>query len=266
MFAIPTRWIDAPIRVVLVGAGGNGSEMLDGLCRIDRAARALGHPGLRIDAYDPDQVSYANTLRQRFWPGDEGCLKAELLMHRYGLFGGLEGRAYAEWFDEEALRAHASGRFDLLVTCVDQARVRHEIAVAARSADVARALDGVLWLDLGNGARSGQVVLGHLTGWRGDPARLPNVAELFPELSDHQRLDADNTPSCSADEALRQDLFVNRWVALAACDLLWQLLRRGSTTYHGMWVSDAGARVSEIPATVEAWASFGLMAETAEAA
>ncbi|WP_020504314.1 PRTRC system ThiF family protein [Lamprocystis purpurea] len=258
MFVLPHQWVSQTIRVVLAGAGGSGSEMLDGLARIDRAIRALGHPGLRMSVYDPDTVSETNTVRQRFWPADVGQNKAELLMHRYGTFGGLAGRGFASPVTADLLAA--SGGFDLLVTCVDKAAVRAQIGAFDWMAK-GWPFREALWLDLGNGARSGQVVLGHLTGWQGIPERLPNVLDLFPELRDAERLDADDAPSCSAAEALAaQDLFINRWVAVAACDLLWQLVRRGRISANGFFINPTGTRVSELAIDARTRASFGLVA------
>jgi PRTRC genetic system ThiF family protein len=244
--------------VVLAGAGGSGSEVLDGLARIDRALRALGHPGFQMSVFDPDTVSPTNTVRQRFWPADVGQNKAELLMHRYGTFGGLDGRGYPEALTVSTLDAIPG--VDLLVTCVDKARIRHAIGAHVWHLDPDRWRD-TLWLDLGNGARTGQVVLGHLGGWMGDPARLPNVYDLFPELAQAERLDADDTPSCSAAEALAaQDLFINRWVAVAAGDLLWQLVRHGTLGVHGFFIHPTGVRVSELVIDPRTWASFGCVA------
>jgi hypothetical protein len=39
LFVLPHQWESQTIRVVLAGVGGSGSEMLDGLARIDRAIR-----------------------------------------------------------------------------------------------------------------------------------------------------------------------------------------------------------------------------------
>ena len=258
MFVLPNHWVAKPIRVVLAGAGGSGSEVLDGLARIDRALRALDHPGFQMSVFDPDNVSATNTVRQRFWPADVGQNKAELLMHRYATFGGLDGRGYAEALTVSTLDAIPG--VDLLVTCVDKARIRHAIGAHAWHLDPDRWRD-TLWLDLGNGARTGQVVLGHLGGWMGDPARLPNVCDLFPELAEAERLDADATPSCSAAEALAaQDLFINRWVAVAAGDLLWQLVRHGTLGVHGFFIHPTGVRVSELAIDPRTWASFGCVA------
>ena len=42
VFPLNPSWLERALDVWLVGCGGSGSEVLDGLARIDRALRALG--------------------------------------------------------------------------------------------------------------------------------------------------------------------------------------------------------------------------------
>jgi len=58
-------------------------------------------------------------------------------------------------------------------------------------------------------------------------------------------LPEDDTPSCSAIEALsEQALFVGRMVATHALDLLCQLLRNGGLCHHARYFDLAGVRLS----------------------
>ena len=89
-FFIPTTLLERPVTVWLLGAGGTGSELLDGLARLHAALLALGHPGgLQVTVWDGDLVSTANLGRQRFWPVDVGHPKATVLVQRLNLFAGL---------------------------------------------------------------------------------------------------------------------------------------------------------------------------------
>lgn len=46
------------IRVLVIGCGGTGSEMVDALCRLHFAMRHLGHPaGLNLTIQDHDHVT-----------------------------------------------------------------------------------------------------------------------------------------------------------------------------------------------------------------
>src|SRR5262249_46650902 len=108
---------------------------------------------------------------------------------------------------------------------------------------------------VGNNAESGQFILGQpdspLLEGKG---RLPNVAELFPEIVD-PRLDAtDKLPSCSALEALEsQSPFVNQTLAYQSLALLAQFFRRGRLTYHGGFINLATGRMSPLPVDPAVW-------------
>lgn len=247
--AIHPNLVSDRVRVALVGCGGNGSQMLTGLARLDHALRALQHPGFDVTVYDPDAVSAANIARQMFAPGDIGRNKATCLVNRVNAFFGLSWAAVPRAI---GLRELATG---ILITCVDTRSAR---AYIARRLEL-RGRKPYYWMDLGNRAADGQVVLG-CPPWTRDHAnpkkywlRLPTVVEILPEIAD-TRIREDNTPSCSLAEALeRQHLFVNQAVVTPALELLWQLFRQGWVDWHGAFVNLASGRVQPMPVDCEAW-------------
>src|SRR5690606_34958917 len=82
----PERWTNSAISVVVIGAGGNGSEVADCLACFHVALLSLGHPhGLRVTLIDGSVVREPNVVRQRFWPCDIGQNKAVALASRYNL-------------------------------------------------------------------------------------------------------------------------------------------------------------------------------------
>ena len=88
---LPEPWLERPVRVLLIGAGGTGSHLFGALMALDHALRALGHPGrLHVTVYDPDRVTAANLGRQAFWPADVGQNKAVTLVQRANLTLGLD--------------------------------------------------------------------------------------------------------------------------------------------------------------------------------
>ena len=108
----------------------------------------------------------------------------------------------------------------------------------------------------------GQVILGEFKNQRRDKdrtvARLPTVADLFPETCDPSLEGEDTGPSCSLAEALeKQSLFVNRGVALYALNLLFELFRYGGLSHHGVFVNLKNARTSPLPIDPETWKRFG---------
>jgi PRTRC genetic system ThiF family protein len=232
----------------LIGVGGNGSQMLTGLARLHVALRALGHPGLDVTAVDADVVSEANVGRQLFLPSEVGQNKAVALITRvnaaFGLAWDAEPRTFA-WADKQC---------DILVSCVDTGRTRGLIASTLE----ARGWHPFYWLDLGNRATDGQIVLGMPAAsdaHRRYLARLPTIVDLFPRMPYTRD---DDGPSCSLARALeRQSLFINQHLATWALQLLWQLFRHGSTDWHGVFINAATARVQPLPVSVKAWARMG---------
>jgi PRTRC genetic system ThiF family protein len=224
----PPYMLSRAPRIALIGCGGNGSQMLTGLARLNHALMALGHPGLDVRVYDPDTVSEANMGRQLFGSFDVGASKAHVLVNRINGFFGLRWEAVFSRFDA---RAHM---YDIAIACVDSARARNEIARLLKARNVA------YLMDLGNRAADGQVLFGELNTNRELPAgsvTLPSPYEVLPELVDLAAAE-DDTPSCGLAEALeRQELFVNQSIVTPALSILWEFFRHGRLTWHGAFVN-----------------------------
>jgi PRTRC genetic system ThiF family protein len=256
-----------PVRVGLIGAGGCGSEMLVRLVEMDHAFASLGLPRLDVTVYDPDTVSSANPGRQRFYKADVGLHKAVLLVHRANAAYGLRWAAVPEAYTGQPAAPTREGGdsrpFDILITCVDTARARREIHRACTSEGAGRAAyehsqywdnGGApgYWLDLGNGLSNGQVVLGQFETPPGltvpkarrvdrlpHMTRLPHIIDLWPgEYAPDADAADEAEPSCTLAQSLsRQDLFINKAIALKAADLLWRLLRDREIDCQGWWVN-----------------------------
>lgn len=247
----PSRWLDATVRIAVIGCGGTGSALIDGLCSLDATLRQLGHPGFEITAQDGDSVSASNVGRARFTMADVGLNKAILLAHRMSLFYGTRIKGVPEHFT-----AGNRQNADLYITATDSAKLR---------ADFPRWIgpySRAFWLDAGNGDRSGQLVWGSL----GDPTSegyIPNVVDLFPELRDKSFQAAQReVPTCSTEEALRQQSWpINRALALHMSDMLYQIIRHGSCEHNGLFCSVSPPSVQLIHANNESWAQFGWRAQ-----
>lgn len=243
---LPAAYLEAPVSLDLVGCGGNGSQMLTGLARLDRSLRALGHPGFDVTAWDPDTVSDANVGRQLFSAADVGTNKAVVLTHRVNAFYGIAWKAEPRRYEHDH-----HGDCGIVVSCVDSRAARRQIAARLS----ARAWGHTYWMDLGNREADGQVVLGEIT--KTQSPRLPTAAELFAEIVDITRRD-DDAPSCSLAEALeRQELFINQAVVTQALAILWALFRFGRLTHHGAFVNLRAGRVQPLPVDPEAWSRMG---------
>ncbi|KPH60469.1 PRTRC system ThiF family protein [Novosphingobium sp. ST904] len=236
---LPAGFDDRAISVLLVGCGGNGSQMLMGLASLDTALRAISSRSLDVTVVDDDTVSEANLGRQPFYRCDLGNSKARTLTERVNLAHGLNWKAV----HGRVPGAVSVKGIDILITCVDTAAVRRAIGaqlVEGRSCPR-------YWLDLGNRASDGQFLIGCPEPSAGKTdQRLPTVMEYFPELADDSAPE-DDAPSCSVAEALeRQSLFVNRVIASHALALLFDLLGRGSISHAGAFINLASGQTVPI--------------------
>jgi PRTRC genetic system ThiF family protein len=253
---IPSSFLEREVRIHVAGCGGNGSQVLTGLARLDRAIRSLGHPGgLYVAAFDPDDVAEPNIGRQLFSPADIGQNKAAVLIHRLNAYYGLGWEAAPLKYEGQGAwpDRFAGGAADLLITCVDSAAARREIYEKITQHRNGSAWTPDYWLDLGNRQADGQIILGQpvdaLNGSlrRRQEALLPMVVDVFPELLD-PNLQEDNQPSCSLAEALEtQDLFINDFASREALDLLWKLFRFGKIDYHGVFFNRRTGETGRIP-------------------
>ncbi len=252
----PARMLAECAHIVLIGCGGNGSQMLTGLARLDHAIRALGHPGLDVEVFDPDTVSEANIGRQLFSPADVGQFKACVHTQRINHFFGLDWRAHPRKFERKH-DAYPAARPAIFIVCVDSKAARKSI-----DGGLTNRLNTYV-LDLGNRASDGQVVFGQtpitviedeegneVHNARFNPVGsvpLPYPYAMLPELVDTSEPE-DDTPSCGLAEALaRQELFVNQSIVTPALAILWEFFRHGRLTWHGAFVNLKTGSMRAIP-------------------
>ena len=82
-----------PVDVLVVGAGGTGSQVVTALAQMHHALTSLDHPGLQVTVLDDDTVSLSNIGRQWFFKADLGQSKAEVLVNRCNLTLGTSWKA-----------------------------------------------------------------------------------------------------------------------------------------------------------------------------
>lgn len=139
--------------IAVVGCGGTGSLVAEGLCRL-----LLPQREMQLLLIDPDRVEPHNLLRQAFYPGDVGRFKAEVLATRlsklYGCPIGYSVQAFRRP-DSSGYYGDHSGISDarVVIGCVDNPMARAEIAASVEPTR--------WWVDSGNAENLGQVLIGN---------------------------------------------------------------------------------------------------------
>lgn len=259
VFRVPSTLLKGKVNVLLVGAGGNGSQVLSGLARLHQTMIALGHPaGLAVTVVDGDEVSEANVGRQLFYRSDVGLPKAVVLTHRVNTCFGLNWRGVHGYLSDED--GDFFQNFDVVIGCVDTRKARRVIHRLA-----AECWKPKLWLDLGNERFSGQVILGQTRCRRSDsddPLRLPVVTEFYPDILDNtldEKAEKESGPSCSLAEAVqKQALFTNQLCATQALTLLSNLFYLGELRHSAVFFNAMTGASSPLPIDPAAWARFGI--------
>jgi PRTRC genetic system ThiF family protein len=246
--------LERPVRVLVVGCGGTGSAVVAGLAYLHQSLVARGHPGgLHVAVMDGDTISATNCIRQPFGRSEVGLNKAVVLVNRLNMFWGLKweavpvhlkaGTFISRNYPGDDLRAH------VVVGCVDTRAARAAIRDAVSNWSMVSYA-----MDIGNGADSGQFILGEPLNERNRRSRLRLRAawELFPEIC-NPSLD-DDEPSCSAAAALeRQEPFINSTIAQHALAVLARLFRYGEISYHGGFVNLATGATSVLRIDPQYW-------------
>jgi len=252
-FHTPPHLLANSINVTLVGVGGTGGYLLSHLAQMNYLLRNLsnGQSSLNVTVYDPDIVTEWNIGRQNFFPCDRGQNKALVLASRVNTWFGTQWTAIPESYN-----GNSTHEVDFLMTCLDSAKTRCEIAKEAMSKKSEWKLQNTLWIDGGNDVDSGQVILGHLHPKGGGENHLPNVYELYG--SKMESIEDDPTESCSHSDSLsRQDYGVNHQTALLMAQLLWQLVRHGGVEFHGNFFSLPDGSIDSLIPDPVVWKSFG---------
>jgi len=252
-FRIPNKWLNKTINIALIGCGGSGSACLTELFQLSFLLNAVsdGQMNFNVTAFDDDKVSYSNIGRQAFYIQDLGECKSTVLIERLNVFGGVNWTAKEEYFkpSKHLVCNNDKDQYDLIITCVDTAKVRVELGEYGRNNN-----SDILWLDMGNSDFEAQMVLGHL-GSADIENHLPNVYDLYPSLKDIEDIKED---SCSHVEALnKQSYSINKKVVLEATGILWLLLREGVIKRHGSFINLKEGTVMPLDICPTSWSLLG---------
>ena len=244
-----------PITISLIGAGGTGSQVLTCLARLDVTLRNLGHPGLFITLYDPDDVSAANIGRQLFGYSDLGLNKASCLITRINNFFGNDWKSVSKHYPSNLKDARRDDIANITITCTDNIKSRIDTWNILKDIPARNHTDystPLYWLDFGNTQSSGQVVLGTVPRRIKQPKSqiyktVPSLKVITKMVKFSKIKDDDSGPSCSLAEALeKQDLFINSTLAQLGCNILWKMFRHGMVEHQGLYLNLNTMKVNPI--------------------
>jgi len=144
-----SRVVDHNRQLVLIGCGGTGGFVAEGLCRL------LINIPYEMVLVDPDVVEERNIARQNFYDDEVGMFKSEALAKRLSRQFSRPIAYAINPFANYYLRHNTC----LLIGCVDTAMARKAIANTMNST--------MWWVDAGNGDNWGQVIMGNCRDPRG---------------------------------------------------------------------------------------------------
>jgi PRTRC genetic system ThiF family protein len=239
-------------KLVIVGCGGTGSLIAEGLCRL------LINSDLTLMLVDFDRVEPHNLLRQNFFSGEAGKFKsqalAERLSRQYGRKIGYSVMPYERDMFDEPMGAgmYHKAMSQIIIGCVDTAEARRSIA------DSMNTNFNNWWLDAGNGHHSGQVLLGNTmdignlkeafdsVGHTVSKLPLPSLqlpALLIPQVEKTRPRDC-----AELIEVDEQSPTINQAMAMLVVDFTYRLLN-GTLTNMGAYIDLDAGTLQTVPAT-----------------
>lgn len=233
-----------PIKILLVGVGGTGSQVLNCLGRISYALRKTGHPGFHVKAMDGDVIEEFNVGRQLFSASEIGYNKAVSAVSKINRFFGTSWEASAEKITDSFFedRNHGETNPNLIISCVDNVEARRIISRKKVHERATREFHTYYWMDFGNTQQTGQAILGTISPTKflhsqKQADSIPHVLRLYPKMEKFEKKNLQG-PSCSMAEALgKQDLFINSMLAQAGCNILWKLFYHKKISDHGVFLN-----------------------------
>ena len=214
------------VNLVMVGCGGTGSWLAPAVSRVGRLLRDSRGVDVHIYFVDPDLVEEKNVYRQNFSNAEIGESKAFALAFRYGLSWGMPIIANPRRLEDvKQWLPGGYGQTTVYLGCVDRASARQGIHDLL--------LDGAWWIDCGNEAENGQVLIGCKGEMPKEPFKLPGYCSWLPLptlqhpelLQGSEQIGSDQGLSC-AELAMQdsQGMAINQRMAAEAADYLVRLL------------------------------------------
>ena len=237
--------------LILVGCGGTGGFVAEGLCRL-----LINQPDIPLLLIDHDRVEPHNLARQKFFPGEVGKFKSQALAERlcrqygrpirYSVFPymhDLEGQNFGAGLHTRVIQG-------IIISCVDNVAARRDIATTLQM--------GNWWLDAGNGYSSGQILIGNADGMAYlensfDPETQEVTALPVPTLQLPALLapptqeERDPLDCAEAVQDEEQSPVINQAMATLVLEFIHQLLK-GTLSWMGAYLDLEGGTLQTVPA------------------
>ncbi|MBA7676845.1 hypothetical protein ES703_85090 [subsurface metagenome] len=241
-------------KVILVGCGGTGGFVAEGLCRL-----LINTPDVRLLLIDHDRVEPHNLARQQFFPGDVGKFKSQALAERlcqqygrpirYSVYPYMHDLVGENWGGGLHTRAIQG----IVIGCVDNADARRTIATTLQY--------GNWWLDAGNGYSSGQVLFGNARGVMylehgfdeetQEVTALPIPTLQLPSLLAPPTKELQDSQDCAeAVQSEEQSPVINQAMATLVLEFMHQLLK-GTLSWMGAYLDLEAGTLQTVPAEPE---------------
>jgi PRTRC genetic system ThiF family protein len=231
--------------IVVVGCGGTGGFVAEGLCRM------LAHR-VALVLVDHDRVEERNLLRQNFYHDEIGMFKSEAMAKRLSrLYRRPVGWTVVP-FGTTFERFYPPGllRPGIVIGCVDNAQAREGIASMLRF--------GSWWVDAGNGENWGQVLIGNSRRDQLDRVfvetnqvchRLPLPTLQHPELLSPPPAEEVRPLSCAElMDTGDQDPTINQAMATLVLQVVRRLLM-GECPWMALYLDLRQGTLNPVPAT-----------------
>ena len=249
-FRISLRHMAQERRILVVGCGGTGSFVAEGLCRM------LLNSDIPLILVDPDRVEPHNLIRQQFFSGDVDKFKSQVLAERLSRqYGRAIGSSIYPYMHDLIYKdlgggLHTMAAQGLTIGCVDNAAARRSIAESLGH--------GNWWLDVGNGYSSGQVLIGNantvaqLEGCFDEDSQevycLPKPSLQLPSLlAPPTRPVSDSQDCAEAVMAEEQSPVINQSMAVLVLEFVHRFLQ-GRLTWMGAYLDMEAGTLQTVPA------------------
>lgn len=215
----------APVKVIVIGAGGTGGYVIPHLYRIGYATERP----LRIVVCDGDIVENKNLIRQNFIQQDIGRNKAQVQAERYSAAFGIECEYLSSFIETEKellslikpdfiAKPHSNipeSQQVILLGCVDNNKSRqlcHRVFNQQKN---------LIYIDSGNGEHTGQVVCG--IRQNGRTVQKP-VGSLYPDVLKGEDKFPSELSCAERTVSAPQSVTANLTAATAMVSFLYNLL------------------------------------------